>query len=325
MLKDSGVQGEGAQSEGPAASKAGRSRRRHQARHKGSGQTNDPNAAQQTAGKGRPAARTAREIPRAAPRAASRLHRKGVRRANRGHLKQNKGDSGNQNKGQDGQAEKQAERSKDADQNSSPDDKNAAEQNDEKSSQENQNSSDASSPPSRLPSVPFQAPWWLRALFIVAGVVALIYGLFRYGSTLLDALRDLLASLFGGLFIQQPKKRAKAPEPAPSEQAPPPRPFASFANPFDSGLDQRFSPNDLVIYSFEALEAWASSTISPARPTRRRANSSAVSERLGPTCARTPRDWSDTSSRSSTARKASRRRSCRRCASSGGRLQGLPA
>ena len=86
----------------------------------------------------------------------------------------------------------------------------------------------------------------------------MIYGLLRYGLTLLDALRDLLASLFGGLFIQQPKKRSKAPEPAPSEQAPPPRPFASFANPFDTGLDQRFSPNDLIIYSFEALEAWAS-------------------------------------------------------------------
>ena len=139
-----------------------------------------------------------------------------------------------------------------------PDDKNAADQDNEKSSQEKQDSNDATSPPSRLPSVPFAAPWWLRALFVAAGVAALIYGLLRYGLTLLNALRDLLASLFSGLFIQQPKKRTKAPDPAPNEQAPPPRPFASFANPFDTGLDQRFSPNDLVIYSFEALEAWAS-------------------------------------------------------------------
>ena len=42
-----------------------------------------------------------------------------------------------------------------------------------------------------------------------------------------------------------------------SEPVLPPRPFSSFANPFEIGLDQRFSPNDLVIYSFEALEAWA--------------------------------------------------------------------
>ena len=86
----------------------------------------------------------------------------------------------------------------------------------------------------------------------------MIYVLFRYGSTLLNALRDLLASLLGGLFIQQPHKRTKAPEPVPSKKGPPARPFASFANPFDTGLDQRFSPNDLIVYSFEALEAWAS-------------------------------------------------------------------
>ena len=41
------------------------------------------------------------------------------------------------------------------------------------------------------------------------------------------------------------------------EPAVPPRPFASFADPFASGLAQNFSPNDLIIYSFEALEAWA--------------------------------------------------------------------
>ena len=40
-------------------------------------------------------------------------------------------------------------------------------------------------------------------------------------------------------------------------EEPPPRPFASFVNPFDAGLDHQFSPNDLVLYSFEALEAWA--------------------------------------------------------------------
>ena len=106
--------------------------------------------------------------------------------------------------------------------------------------------------------MPFAAPSWLRALFVAAGIVVLIYVLFRYGSTLLNALRDLLASLLGGLFIQQPHKRTKAPEAAPSEKGPPARPFASFANPFASGLDQRFSPNDLIVYSFEALEAWAS-------------------------------------------------------------------
>ncbi len=74
---------------------------------------------------------------------------------------------------------------------------------------------------------------------------------------MLQALLALLASLFGGLFIEQREKKAKDPAAGVTEPVAPPRPFSSFANPFDIGLDQRFSPNDLVIYSFEALEAWA--------------------------------------------------------------------
>jgi hypothetical protein len=257
VLKDSGVQGEGAQSEGPAASK-GAKPSASSGKEKGSGQTNDPNAAQQTAGKGRPGGKHAPGNSKSGAQRGKSAPSKGGAQGKEGSPQENKGDSGNQNKGKDGQAEKQAEPSKNADEKSSPDDKNAADQDNEKSSQENQNSNDESSPPSRLPSVPFAAPWWLRALFVAAGVAALIYGVLRYGLTLLDALRDLLASLFGGLFIQQPKKRAKAPEPPPGEQAPPRRPFASFPNPFETGLDQRFTPNDLVVYSFEALEAWAS-------------------------------------------------------------------
>ena len=105
--------------------------------------------------------------------------------------------------------------------------------------------------------MPFQAPSWLRGLFMVVGAVALIFGLFRYGPVLLDAFRELIASLLGGFGIQKPKKRPKETEAASSEPALPPRPFASFADPFASGLAQNFSPNDLVIYSFEALEAWA--------------------------------------------------------------------
>jgi Domain of unknown function (DUF4129) len=74
---------------------------------------------------------------------------------------------------------------------------------------------------------------------------------------LLDALQQLIASLLGGFWSKKPKRRVKETETASSEPVLPPRPFASFADPFASGLAQNFSPNDLVIYSFEALEAWA--------------------------------------------------------------------
>ena len=66
MLRDSGVQGGGRRGEGQAASK-GSKPPASSGKEKGSGQNNDPNAAQQTAGKGIPAARTPPVIPRAVP------------------------------------------------------------------------------------------------------------------------------------------------------------------------------------------------------------------------------------------------------------------
>ena len=251
MLKDSGVQGEGAQSEGTAASRA-KGPPSSTSKSKGSGQTDDPNATQQTSGKGRGGGTSGPgKAKSGAPRGKSSKAQSGTP-GKQGASKQDQAEG--QNKSQDGQAEKEADRGKDADQNSKSDEKDASEQHDEKSSQENQNQSDTASQPSQLPQFSFQAPSWLRGLIIVAGVIGLIFYVIRHGSALLQALRDLLASLFGGLFIE---KRAKAPAVVVSKPVSPPRPFASFANPFANGLDQRVSPNDLIIYSFEALEAWA--------------------------------------------------------------------
>src|SRR5262249_17846771 len=125
---------------------------------------------------------------------------------------------------------------------------------DEDPAREEPNPREGSNPPAQLPSLPFQAPSWLRTLIIAAGVLALGFGLFRYGPALFRALRDLIASLFAGFWIV---KTAKDRAPAPTEPAAPIRPFASFVNPFDSGLAQQLSPNDLIVYCFEALEAWA--------------------------------------------------------------------
>jgi hypothetical protein len=280
MLKDSGVQGEGAPSEGPAASKAAQ-RPSASGKAKGSGQTNDPNAAQQTSGKGRPGGESGPGRSKSgAPRGQSSPSQAGTQ-GKQGSPQDQAGDqgksqdgrsenqadrakganpdqAGNQGKSQDGRSENQADRGKDAGQDSHPEDQKASEPNDEKSSssQENPDARAAANPSSRLPSLSFQAPSWLRPLIIAAGVVALIFGLFRYGRAMFQALCALLASLLGGLFIAQRQKPAKD-APAASEPAAPPRPFASFVNPFDNGLVQRFSPDDLVIYSFEALEAWA--------------------------------------------------------------------
>jgi hypothetical protein len=229
VLKDSGVKGEGA-----------------------AGQKNDPNAKQQTAGKGKGGGKSGPGNAKSgAPRGKS--SKSGASGKNGSPRDDKAGDK----KGQDDRADNKDDRGKDAEQDEKENDQNGTEKKDDQSSQENQNPNDAANPPPQMPSMPFQAPSWLRGLFMVVGAVALIFGLFRYGPVLLDALRQLIASLLGGFGFQRPKKRPKEPAQEASEPVLPPRPFASFADPFASGLAQNFSPNDLIIYSFEALEAWA--------------------------------------------------------------------
>jgi len=69
---------------------------------------------------------------------------------------------------------------------------------------------------------------------------------------LLGALQRLWASLCGWWRVGESGSDDE-------EDAPvrPPRPFASFRDPFLSGEVARMTPNELVRYSFEALEAWA--------------------------------------------------------------------
>lgn len=67
----------------------------------------------------------------------------------------------------------------------------------------------------------------------------------------LDAIRDLLARLRGGQSRSLPSAPAAVPE-----TPPPPRPFSAFPDPFTTGEANRWPPNQLVVYTFRALEAW---------------------------------------------------------------------
>ncbi|MGP0067980.1 MAG: DUF4129 domain-containing protein [Isosphaeraceae bacterium] len=267
ILKDSGVQGEGTPSEGPAASKSG-SPPKSSGKAKGSGKTNDPNASQQTNGQGKPGGnsgqgRSKSGAPRGkpAPSQGGQQGKKGAAQDQSGDQGK-KGDQsgeqakGDQAKGQDGRSKDQAERGKDAEADSKQSEEKGSEQGDEKSSAENPNPSDGGSPPLQLPPIALTSLAWLKGPIMVVGILILIFGLFRYGGVLLQALRALIAALLSGFWFGGPRKPKKDEE-VEEEKAPPPRPFASYVNPFDAGLDHQFSPNDLVIYSFEALEAWA--------------------------------------------------------------------
>jgi len=100
-------------------------------------------------------------------------------------------------------------------------------------------------------------------VFAVLAVIVAIY-LFRHGlryfanfmtwaQKLLAALDAFWQRLFGWW---KPQGESAHDELEQAKKEPPPRPFSSFANPFRDGAVRNRSPEELVRYSFEALEAW---------------------------------------------------------------------
>lgn len=71
-------------------------------------------------------------------------------------------------------------------------------------------------------------------------------------SGFLQAIRDFLEGLFGGRRATQ-----EGEEDAAEDLSLPPRPFSDYANPFTTGAAATYTPQQLVAYTFEAVEAWA--------------------------------------------------------------------
>ena len=269
VLKDSGVQGEGTPSEGPAASKSA-GKQPSSGKAKGSGKTNDPNASQQTNGKGKPGGnsgqgRSKSGAPKGKP-ASSQNGQQGKQgspqdqsrdQGKRGDQSRDQTKGGDQSKSQDGRSKDEADRGKQAE----PD----SEQGEKKDSEAGwREEGFRESRLERLGKPALQTPLALAPGHGVAEDP-------DHGRRdPLPALRAL--SIWRGLSTSPPRVDRGAPgrllddrseeegqggDADEGEKVPPPRPFASFVNPFDAGLDHQFSPNDLVLYSFEALEAWA--------------------------------------------------------------------
>ena len=89
------------------------------------------------------------------------------------------------------------------------------------------------------------------AFILLRAIVNFLANFTGWAKKLRAALENLWQALFGWWLA--PAQAAKE-EPPP--EAPRPRPFASYPNPFAGGPGQR-SAEELVRYSFEALEAWA--------------------------------------------------------------------
>jgi len=122
------------------------------------------------------------------------------------------------------------------------------------------------------------APWlavaikWLFYLVLLAIAVYAAWrwraGLKRELSKLWAEFKKLLAEL-RSLWARLWNREKPEPSAATTEHSPghsPSRPFASFANPFASGAAASLSPEELVQYSFEALEAWGRENDCPRSP-----------------------------------------------------------
>ncbi|MHB8862849.1 MAG: DUF4129 domain-containing protein [Pirellulaceae bacterium] len=99
----------------------------------------------------------------------------------------------------------------------------------------------------------------LKLVFFAALVCAAAFFAWKYRGVIRQALvqlwQDLMklwASLWGGGREAADQKNDSSAQPS----GPPLPSFASFADPFVSGAAERFTTEQLVRYSFEALEAW---------------------------------------------------------------------
>jgi hypothetical protein len=142
-----------------------------------------------------------------------------------------------------------------------------ARQREREASNNNQRSESGNTPqpPRRLvPQMPDFVSWlspvlkWIvYAILALVGIYVLIRVLANFSSwarRLLTSLQNLWQNWFGR---RSPRARTEGDAAAEGGFRPPPRPFSAFANPFANGTAGDFAPDELVCYSFEALEAWA--------------------------------------------------------------------
>lgn len=177
--------------------------------------------------------------------------------------------NGSQNKQSPGKQQSGGQSGKGGTSSKSQNDKSDSKNQDSKNQQNNSQGKPPSTPPQSklnpsnlIPRIPASLGTLLKWLLYAAITIAAIYFAYIYRKELLAAWNKLLAEL-----RELWEKWFGAKPPAAGEEqavlATPPRTFASYADPFTSGLAARVPLPELVRYSFEALEAWGRDHGSP--------------------------------------------------------------
>jgi hypothetical protein len=100
---------------------------------------------------------------------------------------------------------------------------------------------------------------WFKGLFLLAGAILAGGWLIRRRDLIFQIVRSFcsaLARFFRDLFqfaSVVKKTTATGQKPTPKQH-----PFASYKNPFITGKDRSWTPEQVIFYSFEAVQMWAS-------------------------------------------------------------------
>ena len=99
---------------------------------------------------------------------------------------------------------------------------------------------------------------WFRILFILAGAILIGWWMIRQRDLIREIAQSFLAAVaqfFRDLF--QLGSRMKRTTGQRQVRTPRQRPFAAYLSPFLTGKDKSWSAEELILYSYEALQAWA--------------------------------------------------------------------
>jgi hypothetical protein len=174
---------------------------------------------------------------------------------NQGKASSRQSDQANQKKPSDEEAEKEKDEQKDK--QDEEEQKSSGSQQDSRSdSAQEQESSSVSKLTDKFSGLAKILKWIILA---VIGLAFLFY-VFRSGLRFLANFTDWAKNLLAwwhGLFAGQKTASPAEEEAEYQEKKARPRPFSSYTNPFESGAAHSMSPEELVAYSFEALQSWA--------------------------------------------------------------------
>jgi hypothetical protein len=117
-----------------------------------------------------------------------------------------------------------------------------------------QSSSTGQAPAPQSPAFPLT---WIKPLIYLAAFLFAIFIIAKNRQLLLQLLQNLLAALQASWLRRAARKNKPGSQPLSVPRRTIPPPFTSFTNPFDSGRADQMPVQDLVVYTFNALEAWA--------------------------------------------------------------------